>query len=603
MAANESRERSVPSESSRNTGSGARGHGARNDPPRHIPQRQESNSKDSILHAQAQLSRNDPPRHIPQRQESSSKDSILHAQAQLSRNDPPRHIPQRQESSSKDSILHAQAQLSRNDPPRHIPQRQESSSKDSILHAQAQLSRNDPPRHIPQRQESSSKDSILHAQAQLNTYADRHNDRSGGFGLNAIVSLLAPAAVNHPAPKHEDRTERYRRQRDEAETLVESMKSELTKLEQELSAQQDAVLETKESATRVRLAMQDKELFIGPQALDRIVQEKFITLFKNVRTSSRFLNGGEPVNLLSFKPEVRKQFDIIAPGLDDAGICNLLNGKSTRRYFLQGWIALVMTERLFPTLPDEQYPGTDTKDLWLEGSQAGNLRDLERALSNKAVNPKDLNDWRAYSASLLWKSRVSDNFPASTHDYMWKLCGEIMETAGIWCPDHHERDKLAAELFNIFSEAVHFVRLLRVQRAQWSLRFPKPHNTAPRILLQQGQLNSLDTKLRPIVMFDESTMRSIAPHDDDERTDNKFVQIFIRPALFKRGDTDGEKFGVFSCIDASVIMWGELQIHHALPQQSPPNPKKPSPSLLSMSEIAGPESSRDPGYETFEMED
>ncbi|CAG8974726.1 hypothetical protein HYALB_00000336 [Hymenoscyphus albidus] len=139
--------------------------------------------------------------------------------------------------------------------------------------------------------------------------------------------------------------------------------------------------------------------------------------------------------------------------------------------------------------------------------------------------------------------------------------------------------------------------------------------------------DSLDTKLRSIVMFDESTMRSIAPHDDDERTDNKFVQIFIRPALLKRGDTDGEKFGVFSCIDASVVMWGELPIHHASPQQSPsnpkkpslsprsmseiaaspqqspPNPKKPSLSPRSISEIARPGSSRDQGHEDVEMHD
>ncbi|KAH7357224.1 hypothetical protein BKA65DRAFT_475009 [Rhexocercosporidium sp. MPI-PUGE-AT-0058] len=399
-------------------------------------------------------------------------------------------------------------------------------------------------------------------------------------------------ADNYLSTEHEDRTERYRRERNEARRLTDSLSAKVSKLEKELSVQHEAVYETKESATRVRLAMQDKELFIGPQALDRVIQEQFITIFKNVRTSSRFLGGGESVNLASLKPEVRKQFDTIAPGLDDGGLSKILDGKSTRRYFLQGWIALVMTERLFPTLPDEQYPGAETKDLWLEEPRAGDLWSLEKVLANTAVAPRDFNDWRAYSATLLWKSRTSDDLPASTHEYLWKLCSEVMSTAGLWCPAPHDQQKMASELLNIFSDAVHFVRLLRTQRAQWSLRFPKPYSNAPISPLQQGGPNYFDSKPQSRIMFDPYTMRSIAPHDDDERTDNKFVQIFITPALFKRGDTDGEKFDVFSCIDASVIMWAEFPKHCPPPPQSPPTTKKPLPPPRSMSGIAGPESSR-----------
>ncbi|CAG8974727.1 hypothetical protein HYALB_00000337 [Hymenoscyphus albidus] len=101
--------------------------------------------------------------------------------------------------------------------------------------------------------------------AQLNTYADRNNDRSGGLAVNKLASWFPPAPfypVNHSAPKPEDRMERYRRQRDEAETLVESMKSKLTKLEPELSAQQEA---NKDAQRRFR-ALEDKKEHPVPKA-------------------------------------------------------------------------------------------------------------------------------------------------------------------------------------------------------------------------------------------------------------------------------------------------------------------------------------------------
>jgi hypothetical protein len=52
-------------------------------------------------------------------------------------------------------------------------------------------------------------------------------------------------------------------------------------------------------------------------------------------------------------------------------------------------------------------------------------------------------------------------------------------------------------------------------------------------------------------------MKSVEPHDEDEPTDNKQVEIFISPGLFKRGDADGEKFDVFSIIEPSSVMWIE----------------------------------------------
>jgi hypothetical protein len=54
-------------------------------------------------------------------------------------------------------------------------------------------------------------------------------------------------------------------------------------------------------------------------------------------------------------------------------------------------------------------------------------------------------------------------------------------------------------------------------------------------------------------------MQSVEPHEEDEPTENKQVELFISPGLFKRGDVDGEKFDAFSIIEPSSVMWIEAK--------------------------------------------
>jgi hypothetical protein len=61
--------------------------------------------------------------------------------------------------------------------------------------------------------------------------------------------------------------------------------------------------------------------------------------------------------------------------------------------------------------------------------------------------------------------------------------------------------------------------------------------------------------------FDTVTMQSVQPHDEDEQTDNKIVEIFTTPALLKRGDADGEKFDVCSVIEPCAVLWADVPTH------------------------------------------
>jgi len=203
---------------------------------------------------------------------------------------------------------------------------------------------------------------------------------------------------NHEYESTKEKMERYRRERNEAQAEIVALQGKLLTLETEVTKQQEAVFQTKASATRVRVAMQDKELFIGPQALDRTIQIQFNTLFKNVRTWSRYLGGagGRPdaADLATIDPGVRKQFELIVPGCDELALAKILAHKSKRRYFFQGWIGLVIIENFLPTLPEAWFPGNSARDLWLDSQKAENLWTLERALSTAGKH-----DFKSYSSN------------------------------------------------------------------------------------------------------------------------------------------------------------------------------------------------------------
>jgi len=222
---------------------------------------------------------------------------------------------------------------------------------------------------------------------QLTIYQGQPAERPSGSDSWSIRTIFArpdshsnQSQGSYGRPYESSTEQRLRRERDEADKENDQLKEDIERLKLDLKRQQEAVSETKESATRVHQAMQDKELFLGPQALDRIVQGAFTGLFKNVRSWTRHLGSMKDVDLTSIDPVVRKQFENIAPGLDEHQLRKFLNNKSTTRYFFQGWVTIVIIEHLIPTLADENYPGTLTQDLWMDQNEAESFFKPERAL-------------------------------------------------------------------------------------------------------------------------------------------------------------------------------------------------------------------------------
>ena len=90
--------------------------------------------------------------------------------------------------------------------------------------------------------------------------------------------------------------------------------------------------------------------------------------------------------------------------------------------------------------------------------------------------------------------------------------------------------------------AVSLSKTLRCQRACWSVR----HVHGP------------SAKDITAVFFDEAVMDD--KHGDENSdgqeiptVDGKLVEIVVSPALFKRGNTDGERFEFESCLQRSEV--------------------------------------------------
>ena len=116
----------------------------------------------------------------------------------------------------------------------------------------------------------------------------------------------------------------------------------------------------------------------------------------------------------------------------------------------------------------------------------------------------------------------------------------IMSVIGPWVPQG-ERQMLEEELLEILLSAVSLSKTLRCQRACWSVRHVDVSSTR-----------------HSVVFFDEAIMDDKHGDEDSDEQDistisKKVVEIVVSPGLFKRGNTDGERFEFESCLARSEV--------------------------------------------------
>jgi hypothetical protein len=101
-------------------------------------------------------------------------------------------------------------------------------------------------------------------------------------------------------------------------------------------------------------------------------------------------------------------------------------------------------------------------------------------------------------------------------------------------------------LYRIFSDAVECAQVLRRQRALWSVRFPS-----------RPKLPKMD-ETGPL-MFDPACMKDDRMDDDElsfGQSKQRYVDIVVTPALFKRGTMNGELFESEEAATRAVVIVG-----------------------------------------------
>lgn len=176
-------------------------------------------------------------------------------------------------------------------------------------------------------------------------------------------------------------------------SCIEAQKT-VTKREEELAKVQDdldhaiAVNErAKHSASQMQKAMENKDLFLGLQKTDNDIQTGFNSLINAIKTwSSNFMggHGQEPVFLLEALPKYR---NVVPQCREITDIENLLAKKKSRRLFVRGWTAYIMSDLIFKTLPqntsyitEDIMSALSNSDLWLEEDDRDSLQKLETKL-------------------------------------------------------------------------------------------------------------------------------------------------------------------------------------------------------------------------------
>ena len=170
----------------------------------------------------------------------------------------------------------------------------------------------------------------------------------------------------------------------------------------------------------------------------------------------------------------------------------------------------------------------------------------------KPVSARELHDWRAFTATLLSKVIATNTGGTDVEAYLDRCAQLIIDPIRTWVQPGGEHD-MKAKLIPIMKRAVEVSRLLRCQRACWSIR----HLAMPK--------QNMDSPSRgpDFVLFDESTMEDMDAGETHgklhgQELHQRQVQIVVCPALYKRGNHNGERYDVEACMERSQVRCSEL---------------------------------------------
>ena len=133
-----------------------------------------------------------------------------------------------------------------------------------------------------------------------------------------------------------------------------------------------------ESADNMVYALENKDLYIGPQASDDVLYVQFQELVGNIQTWSVSFAPHHPH--LVFAAEVMNELKKVAPGVRD--VPGLLQTSKNLRLFVRGYVGLVLADMIFRAWPSGMQPESRGEEVWMDKDLAHGVFMIESRLSN-----------------------------------------------------------------------------------------------------------------------------------------------------------------------------------------------------------------------------
>ena len=184
------------------------------------------------------------------------------------------------------------------------------------------------------------------------------------------------------------------------------------------------------------------------------------------------------------------------------------------------------------------------------------------------VSYRHLNDWRAMSIVRLMASQPAADMKATIEAISIKMASIMLENSGwqldtrtpeaVKADDPHilagiwEFEEVRLSFAAIIADALRQSQLMRCQRASWTVKHPTMRVQKPNIVTDEH-----GEKIRHMpepgpwkLQFDPRTM---IDQGKDYEDGEALVDLVLAPGLYKRGDKDGERFDVESCVVPSLV--------------------------------------------------
>lgn len=156
----------------------------------------------------------------------------------------------------------------------------------------------------------------------------------------------------------------------EIQRLRGSLQAEIAKSEQ-----------IKISASRMQLQMDNKELFVGVQFADDVVQGKFQGLLGQLRSwVSKFGQPG-PLDHARLDRQTVDEFEAVAPGCLKPSPSALWEQAKMRRMLIRGWVSLIATRTVFRAQSGDLEQPSAPLDVWMGEAVQRSVATIENKLS------------------------------------------------------------------------------------------------------------------------------------------------------------------------------------------------------------------------------